>query len=212
VYVPPTDSKAWKLSQDGFGIKIHVLEKCIVDLFDSSDDFHVLVCGDLNARTASRNFVNTALEQDELTYIHDDTTLYQRSSQDKDINVFGEQLLEFCNIFDCIILNGLRENNFDGSFTYIAKTGASVVDYFLMSCELYDVLSVESMNVLDSVESDHVPIQLKVEIHEILKEDKTFDNSYSLERIVWDKHKESKFFRFMFEIGQSMYDQEKERE
>ena len=52
--IPPNDSMYWKNCQYGFGLKL--LEQCILDLYDSFDDFHILLCDDLNARTASENY------------------------------------------------------------------------------------------------------------------------------------------------------------
>ena len=37
-----------------------------------------------------------------------------RKSQDDTINTFGQQLLEFCNMYDCIILNGLWVGEHEG--------------------------------------------------------------------------------------------------
>ena len=46
-YIPPYDSAYWKNCRYGTGIDL--LEQCILDLHDSFDDFHTLLCGDLNA-------------------------------------------------------------------------------------------------------------------------------------------------------------------
>ena len=52
-YIPPYDSIYRKNCQYEFGLEL--LEQCILDLHDSFDDFHILLCGGLNARTASGN-------------------------------------------------------------------------------------------------------------------------------------------------------------
>ena len=46
--------KYWKVTQHGYGVELK--EKCAMDLRDVTDDFSLLLCGDLNARTASENY------------------------------------------------------------------------------------------------------------------------------------------------------------
>ena len=89
----------------------------------------MLIAGDVNSRTADRN-IDFSLSDD----IDSETaealcTLVKRNSQDDVVNQFGEQLLEFCNMFDCFIVNGLSKMKFDDGFTYFADNGSSVLDY-----------------------------------------------------------------------------------
>ena len=53
-YLPPYDSSYWKQTPHGYGMEI--IEKCVMDLHDKTDNFYLLLCGDLNARTASENY------------------------------------------------------------------------------------------------------------------------------------------------------------
>ena len=46
-----------------------------------------------------------------------------------------------------MISNGLTECGFDDGYTYVSKTGSSVIDYFIMSCELFDRVHVEYFKV-----------------------------------------------------------------
>ena len=88
------------------------MEQCVLDLHDSFDDLHVLLWGDLNARTASQNYTGISEDFEELMVQTD--SLFPRKSQDDTINTFGQQLLEFCNMYDCIILNGLWVGEHEG--------------------------------------------------------------------------------------------------
>ena len=98
-YVPLYDSAYWKHCQYGFGINL--LEQCILDPHDSFDDFHILSCGDLNARTASEIYAGIA---EDFQYIMlQANSIFPRKSQDLIVNTFGQQLLDFCNMYDCII-------------------------------------------------------------------------------------------------------------
>ena len=130
MYLPPYDYNFGKITQNGYGIEL--LEKCVMDIHNTHDDFHVLVCGDLNARTASKNYTASLFEDDEQFCRQNQSALFPRNSQDKEVNRFGEQLLEFCNIFDCIILNGLSASGFNEGSTYISDSGTSVIDYFII--------------------------------------------------------------------------------
>ena len=53
-YLPPYDSSYWKQTPLAYGLEI--IEKCVMDLHDKTDEFYLLLCGDLNARTASENY------------------------------------------------------------------------------------------------------------------------------------------------------------
>ena len=192
-YIPPYDSAYWKNCRYGTGIDL--LEQCILDLHDSFDDFHILLCGDLNARTASENY--TGIAEDFQDIMLQANSIFPRKSQDLIVNTFGQQLLNFCNMYDCVILNGLCEGEHDNSFTYIASCGASVLDYYIMSCDLYHSAYSGSLVVEGYTESDHLPVVLTFIRKESVREDRrcqeeTADVKYT-EKIVWSSEKEQEF-------------------
>ena len=114
-YLPPYDSNYWKVTQHGYGVEL--IEKCVMDLHDVTDDFSLLLCGDLNARTASENYNHVQDDcEDVLAKVCD---CFPRKSQDNHTNVFGQQLVELCNMCECLILNGLLERGFDDSCTFV---------------------------------------------------------------------------------------------
>ena len=53
LYVPPCESVVYGVTQNGYGIE--PLEQCVTDLYDKFDNFYIIVCGDLNARTGCQN-------------------------------------------------------------------------------------------------------------------------------------------------------------
>ena len=53
LYVPPCESAVYGVTQNGYGIE--PLEQCVMDLYDKFDNFDIIVCGDLNARTPEWN-------------------------------------------------------------------------------------------------------------------------------------------------------------
>jgi hypothetical protein len=54
-----------------------------------------------------------------------------RRSKDKVLNDDGRKLISFCETLNLEILNGNREGDIPGKITFLAKTGASVIDYIL---------------------------------------------------------------------------------
>lgn len=195
-YLPPYDSKFWQTSKHGFGIEL--LEKTLLDLHEKYDNFQFLICGDLNARTASRNVLlhsEDDIEPDNVSNFSKDTD-FPRQSDDQEINRFGEQLLEFCGLFECMILNGLSERQFDGGCTYVGQSGSSAVDYFIVSCSLYIDNLIKHFGIDARVESDHLPIRLVLgqNLNHRLNTavlNRSQDNV--TKKVCWDKDKESHF-------------------
>ena len=157
-YVPPHDSPYWTVKNDGFGLEI--LEQCILDLQTSSNDFFLLLTGDFNARTACKNY-STVDEHDLINVPTFHETGFLRKSQDGCTNAFGNQLVELCNIFDCIILNGLCDLQFDDSYTFIGQSGSSVIDYFIISFGLFGSIDISSLDIENLTESDHLPVTVQ---------------------------------------------------
>lgn len=189
-YIPPYDSKFWNLSQHGYGIE--VIEKCVLDLYELYNDFYLLLCGDFNSRTASENVSYTENELEEMLGREDN--LFPRQSKDNEKNVFGEQLLELCNLYECVILNGLSSHGFDSGYTFISSSGSSTIDYFLMSCEMFSSICVKNVRIEDFVESDHLPVVLCIIMS--AKSNGGLTNAeehVTKERLVWDKDKEQNF-------------------
>ena len=199
MYIPPHDSPFWGKTQNGYAMDL--LEKCIMDLYEAMDDFYLMICGDFNARTASKNCNYWSSDDMEPFDVCDNDSVMSRTSQDKEVNVFGQQLLELCNVTECAILNGLTDYGCDSSCTYIGSLGVSVVDLFIMSCDLLICLNVQHLEVLNMVYSDHLPVELAVKISEQQNsedftqatEDKDGKEFCMKEKIIWDKEKEGVF-------------------
>ena len=133
-----------------------------MDLHDVTDDFSLLLCGDLNARTASENY-NQVQDycEDVLAKVCD---CFPRKSQDNHMNVFCQQLIELCNMCECLILNCLSERGFDDSCIFVSNSGSTVVDYFLLSCDMLSSVCITSLKVENMIESDHLPVVLAINV------------------------------------------------
>ena len=118
--------------------------------------------GDFNARTAQEHDYITdysilhfpTLEGSSYPV---DTFNQQPVSADYITNKFGLYLLNVCKLHSIHILNGRAENTDDkGVFTYISEQGCSVIDYCIVSSELFN--EVLNFEVMLRPESKHMPI------------------------------------------------------
>ena len=192
-YIPPYDSNYWKTAQDGFGIEL--LEQCLHELYSAYDEFSILISGDVNARTSDQNLDFSLTDDIDSLCIANLCEKVKRNSQDTCTNRFGEQLLDFCNIYDCFLLNGLCKGNHDDSFTFLSDRGSSVIDYFVLSFDLYSKVECMHLCVLDAIDSDHFPVELSV--HLVVSDFQLYNaNEHRCknevrQKLVWQKEKES---------------------
>ena len=123
----------------------------------------VLIVGDFNARTASEQASILCCKDDcdPIWLTEESNHQWERISEDKGYNLFGEQLLTLCGAFDLVICNGLTRWAKSGNFTCNTYNGASVVDYVICLhglCEKMEEVLVGYQ--LWDLKSDHKPIYL----------------------------------------------------
>lgn len=194
IYIPPIQSTYYKDNKDK-GLGIELLEDCIEQLLEIHDA-HLLICGDLNARTENLNsFIDTSNVLDPTSK----SDMIERHSEDKESNTFGGDLIDFCNMFDCCILNGSILDNqriFDSNFTFISHQGNSVVDYYIVSTDLLHTQLFQSLRVLTRVESAHMPVSLSVKVVDntpCFETSEPDQESGSVQRVMWDKEREVEY-------------------
>ena len=193
-YIQPYDSVFWKHTDGGYGLE--VIEECIISLHEKYDDFLILLTGDFNARTANNNYEDFEDDFEEVnTNISDNDGLYARCSNDVETNIFGHQLIELCKVLDCFIVNGIIKWKCDAGYTFVTQNGASVIDYFVMSCSMCSNCTDIKLNIKELVDSDHLPVQMTLSM---LSRSQTIQfpnitNHSKIDKTVWDKEKESIF-------------------
>ena len=143
-----------------------------INLFNSLSlrfgEVYWLIGGDLNARTGTLKdiiqinnldvYVN-ALNGANLLFNYNVCT--DRKSRDPNfINSYGRQLIEFLKCNGLCIVNGRTPGDNVGNITCIANKGKSVVDYCIISRNIYNF--VNSFNVIPRTESDHFPITISI--------------------------------------------------
>jgi hypothetical protein len=173
-YIPPYRSTLYSNVLKDIDFYEHIGD----DMRHYSDIGDVYLCGDLNSRVAERlDFVeNVGL--DRFVDIPDITSesVPERKSDDKVVNSFGLQLLEFCKQHNMYIANGRLE---PGRFTFYGAKGSSVVDYLITNDTCFS--NIVYMSVLDlSDMSDHCPVEFKTRIKLT-----THTPANTSDRIVW---------------------------
>ena len=165
VYLPPENSKYYQDTDIYNGVTM--LEDGLLDICHRVGDIPVIVLGDLNARTASRNSCLSRDPIDDICDVNSDNGLDEpvsegnkRYSKDSVVNPFGKYLLGVCDEFQLSIVNGIERYNFSPDFTYVSESGCSVIDLFIVSQCLLD--KCLHFNVLPMIESKHAAVELAV--------------------------------------------------
>jgi len=78
----------------------------------------------------------------------------------KNKNESGNQLIEFCSMLSCSVVNGLCERGFDDGFTCVSSTDSSVIDYIIMSSHLFSVELVSAFEITSRVKSSRLPLSV----------------------------------------------------
>lgn len=134
--IPATSHYAGQMSID----VLSCIENDIINNY--SDKGHIMICGDLNARTGSEldfipNDLNDVHQPIDPEY-ESDLVLQCRKSYDAKVDERGKQILEMCISQKLRILNGRMFGDTLGKFTCYKPNGNSVVDYVIMSEDLME--------------------------------------------------------------------------
>ena len=188
IYFPPTNStREKKLNLDHF----HHLKSITKDI----NSQNIILMGDFNART--KNLSDVLLREndeevlDQVAFFSDIDT--NRANQDKVVNSYGRQLIEYCIATRSYIANGRTVGDLLGKFTCHETRGSSTVDYAIVNENLKPF--VRSFQVLDpNTGSDHSAIKLELALpknHNQLKPKNTLSDLQP--KIIWNEETKTKF-------------------
>ncbi len=95
-----------------------------------------------------------------------DVSIGYKFSQDKTVNSYGKDLIEFCKATDFRIMNGrLHDDREIGEFTHESNQGKSVIDLFISKSLNISLISNNySILPMQATESDHKPVFFSLEI------------------------------------------------
>jgi hypothetical protein len=122
--------------------------------------------------------------------------MFVRTSDDNESNTFGKKLLDLCSMFNCVLLNGLRQFDFDDSLTFVSTSGGSTIDYFIMSRDICSSHFVCSLRVLSFVDSSHfhVSLMLCCQTNANTLHNYEGDKPKWISKMIWDETVENIFF------------------
>lgn len=190
MYLPPANSVYYAETEISNGVSL--LEQCLIDIFQEIGDCPLLIFGDLNARTGGLNAKELS-DFDGDVNVDDDThsnDMFCRVSKDNCINEFGRYLLNVCEHFGLVILNGHLPGDEQGEYTYIAHNGSSTIDYFIISRSIISVCS--ELKISSKIESKHMPVELKLLLSHANSKP-AIQKKIKYEKYIWDSNKKSDF-------------------
>ena len=152
-YIHPSNSVFY--SNKTYDDTLEMLEEFLADELQKEDNVDILLNGDLNARIGEWCFSMSEENQE------DDTIEFHRSSQDAVTNPYGRKLIELCNTFNLVPLNGLTEKSFDNKYTFLSRRGNSTIDHFL--CSHTYIQHVTNLKIINRLESQHLPVTIQIE-------------------------------------------------
>ena len=176
VYIPPENSSYYNSVEESNGLI--TLEVCMDDICSQHPDCKILLCGDLNSRTAN---YDSSAEWNMHDARSDPVGGDSRQSRDNCLNEFGKTLLSLCASYELTILNGCEEFPESGEFTYLSAHGESVIDYFVVSRDISYICS--ELKIAHSVLSSHLPLEMTIQSPTAMGRDRT---GVRESRIIWD--------------------------
>ncbi|CAB3984539.1 Hypothetical predicted protein, partial [Paramuricea clavata] len=123
------------------------------NIYKFSKSGNIILCGDFNARLGTLD--DYVHEMEGVTFPTTVLTgsIEPRKSRDIHINTYGKSLAELCCGNELIILNGRTKGDYIGQFTCHTYSGASVVDYTVVSSEILQ--SIKHFTVSSITEFSH---------------------------------------------------------
>ena len=193
-YIPPQGSSYYDTAE--CSCHIENLDSCIIELMGRLKSFHLILLGDLNARTGR---YQVDMVEDAVMLLADPLSSSAllsetRKSCDTEVNDFGKILLDLCLCFDLFIHNGAGDGDRDGQYTYISEHGNSVIDYCITSHEFSK--RVHKITIAQRIESVHMPLEISLVLeHKNVPDEK---DNFVCEKFVWQTDKAEQYKQEVF--------------
>ena len=205
-YISPENSSIYEENANG----LDMLQKNMMYILGFYPNARVVLMGDFNARTGN---LLDYIENDNIDYIFPngtsvdyatDSLHLKRNSKDIVVNRFGLSLVELCKVFNVHIVTGRVCGDVQGEYICNANNGKSLVDYCILSSELFPFLL--NFYIDEEEFSDHYPVVCKIKFNMSSTNDQNvlqldnFLQKYNAYK--WDENKKHEFlfeFRRLFQ-------------
>ena len=180
---------------EGSTYGINVLESIENNVILYRDKGHIILCGDMNARTrCEKDYIEN--DSNDGINVYDnyspDFSISDWVNEDKTLCDRGKQLLDMCISYRMRIVNGRTVGDSTGKFTCYMYNGNSTIDYFIFSeCLFNDILSFHVNDVFPKL-SDHSKISLRLAASVNLVENKVQMTEFPC-NFIWKKDSEESY-------------------
>ena len=151
-----------------------------------------------NKMSLPLHVLDDSIFDDHFTNIENFTpiNLPKRTSRDTQVNAYGKSLNELCIGNNLISLNGRIKGDLIGQFTCNTYNGASVVDYVIVSQDLFPF--VQSFSVHNPTELTHhscLSVVMRIETPQEVKDIMRLSNHPGY--MIWNENKKEKLQNVM---------------
>ena len=95
-----------------------------------------------------------------MPYISDENSSERHNLDNRDVNKYGREVLEFCKATSVRIVNGRSKNDEVGNFICIMERSSSVIDYVMVNNDMLN--DVNDFRVGERTKSIHIPLLFSV--------------------------------------------------
>lgn len=160
-YINPEGSVVYDCNEEN---GIDTLNVKVRELKSLYPDYCIFLMGDLNSRTGLRqDWIDDGVkDMPGMDWYEPDNFNLPRTSKDHTVNRFGASLIELCIENELHTLNGRHVNDQNGEYTFVRDGGCSVIDYMIVSSDMYNWVPEFYVHSLDF--SCHFPLVCKVDL------------------------------------------------
>jgi len=151
-----------------------------IEEIEGKEESTIIIGGDFNIRTGELG-CNPEGKED-------------RKSRDKTIGNGGRNLMWWMQEKGWYVMNGTTKGDWRGEFTYVGARGSSVIDYIFVNETAHD--RVLSFKIDDRVDSDHMPLCLKIKKREEEEREEAGEEeerTRTKEKIIWNEEAKKKY-------------------
>ena len=153
-YIHPVNSNYY--NDKDYVNTIDMLDQFLADRVEQDIDNWILLTGDLNTRFGDWGLTEDSAEGE----MENESNTLTRKSKDTIVNNNGKKMVEICSTYNLTPVGGLVDKGFEDNYTFISHRGCSVIDHFITSPELLEIIT--DFKTEELVEAQHQPITMTI--------------------------------------------------